>query len=111
VSESTKRDLLRLTTLAADDLDIVYEARGHTDAVLSTEEASDAREVLARLGIDRLPYVLMVGTLEPRKNHVRVIHAFESLAGRFPELQLVLAGAWGWRSQPIRRAIGSSPVA
>src|SRR5690606_7214544 len=50
------------------------------------------------------------GTLEPRKNHVRTIRAFETLADRFPDLRLVLAGGWGWKSGPIRQAIESARV-
>jgi alpha-1,3-rhamnosyl/mannosyltransferase len=52
----------------------------------------------------------MVGTLEPRKNHARMIRAFEGLPERFSDLRLVLAGGWGWRCRPIREAIQASPA-
>ncbi len=45
------------------------------------------------------PYLLMVGTLEPRKNHAFLIRVFERLAG-FDGL-LVIAGMRGWNYQPI----------
>jgi alpha-1,3-rhamnosyl/mannosyltransferase len=52
--------------------------------------------VPTRHGIER-PYVLVTGTLEPRKNVPRAIEAFASLP---PELrdahELVLVGARGW---------------
>jgi glycosyltransferase involved in cell wall biosynthesis len=47
-----------------------------------------------RYRLDR-PYVLFVGTVEPRKNLHRVIEAFRRL-GR-PDLELVLAGPQGWK--------------
>ena len=54
------------------------------------------RESLQALGINR-PYLLFVGTLEPRKNLERLLEAFgsipESLKDRY---QLVIAGGKGW---------------
>jgi len=63
---------------------------------------------LGRLGIDR-PYILTVGTLEPRKNIARLIDLFESLTP-FDGL-LVLAGNPGWKYEPILDRIRRSPAA
>ncbi|MFZ4551243.1 MAG: glycosyltransferase family 4 protein [Aquabacterium sp.] len=65
-----------------------------------------AREGLAQLGI-RQPYVLSVGTLEPRKNVALVLDAFMSLKsqGQLPAHQLVLAGARGWQNQALATRI------
>ena len=49
--------------------------------------------VRARYGVEG-PYVLFVGTLEPRKNLVRLVEAVARL-GR-PDLTLVVAGPTGW---------------
>ncbi len=43
-----------------------------------------------------VPYVLSVGTLEPRKNHARLFEAFDRFAGRVPEAELIVAGGKGW---------------
>lgn len=51
-----------------------------------------------RQGLTR-PYLLMVGTLEPRKNHAFLIRVFERLTD-FDGL-LVIAGMRGWRYEPI----------
>lgn len=67
-------------------------------------------DVLARLGLERGRYVLYFGTLEPRKNVVRLIGAFERLARDRPELRLVLAGGRGWRFDGIERRVAESPV-
>ena len=59
---------------------------------------------LARLGIAP-PYLLFVGTLQPRKNLARVLAAFERLvAGGWPG-RLVLVGQQGWLSDPLFAAI------
>ncbi len=41
-------------------------------------------------------YILYVGTIEPRKNLVRLVEAFARIAPRHPGTQLVLAGNRGW---------------
>lgn len=61
-----------------------------------------------RLGEDR-PFLLFVGTLEERKNIVRLIQAWTRLrvAGRIPH-RLVLVGEHGWGWQKILTAIRES---
>jgi glycosyltransferase involved in cell wall biosynthesis len=55
-------------------------------------------EVLARFGLDERPYVLWVGSLEPRKGVGTVVAAMAELRrrGAHPEVQTVLAGFEGW---------------
>ena len=45
------------------------------------------------------PYVLAVGTDEPRKNLARLLEAHRLLRARGSELQLVLVGAPGWQAR------------
>ena len=47
------------------------------------------------------PYVLGVGTLEPRKNLPALVAAFALLRRRQPELTLALAGLEGWEERPL----------
>jgi glycosyltransferase involved in cell wall biosynthesis len=49
-----------------------------------------------------LDYLLIVSTIEPRKNHLALLVAWERLrlAG-FPELKLIVVGAPGWHHEPI----------
>lgn len=54
------------------------------------------------------PFLLFVGTLEPRKNVVRLVHAFERIAEQYPELLLVIAGKPGWNFEDIFSAMESS---
>lgn len=48
--------------------------------------------------LQRLParYLLVVGTLEPRKDHACVVAAFTRLRRRHPDLALLIAGPRGW---------------
>lgn len=61
------------------------------------------------LGLTR-PYLLTVGTLEPRKNIPFLVDVFEQLAPHYPG-DLVLAGAPGWKVGPLLDRIRRSPVA
>jgi glycosyltransferase involved in cell wall biosynthesis len=55
---------------------------------------------LDRLGIEG-PYVLTVGTLQPRKNLPAAIAAFERAAADGAAHTLVVAGARGWRDDAV----------
>jgi glycosyltransferase involved in cell wall biosynthesis len=53
-------------------------------------------------------FVLCVGTIEPRKNHERLIEAWVALAERRPDLPwLALAGRAGWRSEDLVRKLST----
>lgn len=56
----------------------------------------------------RRPYVLFVGTLEPRKAVPELVGAFDQIAGARPDLTLVLAGRPGWGSRELHTALSSS---
>ena len=52
-------------------------------------------------------YILAVGTVEPRKGFPTLVDAFGHLAASRPGLALVIAGANGWGSAELERAIAS----
>jgi glycosyltransferase involved in cell wall biosynthesis len=60
---------------------------------------------------DGRPYLLFVGTLEPRKDVPTLVRAFASVAGRHRDALLVLAGGDGWGVAPVEEAIGASGFA
>ena len=53
------------------------------------------------------PSFLMVGTVEPRKGHLEVLNAFDQLWSQGLDVNLIIAGAEGWRdvAQRMRRTI------
>lgn len=54
-------------------------------------------------------YVLSVGTIEPRKNHARLIEAFAALPPRKRrDVSVVIAGRWGWRYGPVKNALAAA---
>lgn len=53
-----------------------------------------------------LDYLLIVSTIEPRKNHLTLLSAWEQLrATRFRSLKLVMVGELGWRQKRIVRKL------
>ena len=66
------------------------------------------RALAARLG--GRPYLLSVGSLEPRKNHGALVAAFERVRARHTEpLALLLVGQHGWLDGPLLETIARSP--
>lgn len=66
------------------------------------------RQTLDALGLHR-PYLLTVGTIEPRKNIPHLIRVFETLKDF--DGDLVIAGGKGWKFEPILERIRRSPRA
>ena len=69
------------------------------------ESGADAA-VLAGFGL-RQPYVIFVGTLEPRKDVPSLVAAFDRMSLAYPDLELVLAGAPGWGAAEVDEAVAS----
>lgn len=96
VSEATKRDIVELLDFDPAKVHVVLEALPRESKVRVTPQHIALQ--LAALGLER-PYVLFVGTTEPRKNVRRLISAWEPLA---KDIDLVIAGAPGWDTLPHR---------
>lgn len=98
VSERTKRDISRLFGSDPSKIEVIHEG------VTPVAPPADLRAALARLGLHERRYVLALCTLEPRKNIAGLAEAFTRAAedGRIAaDLPLVIAGADGWRMEPI----------
>ena len=84
VSRATRNDLLLACPEAEGKAFVV--PNGLVSAPAAGGEAPPAR-----------PYVLSIGTLEPRKNHERLVSAMESIWDRRPDFpDLVIVGGSGW---------------
>jgi glycosyltransferase involved in cell wall biosynthesis len=54
------------------------------------------------------PYILTIGTIEPRKDHRLLVRAFDAIADRDADLRLVIAGPDGWGSAALSDAIAAA---
>lgn len=95
VSEFTKKELGQVFHIPKEKVSVVYNAPALSGDIANVEP------LFARYRISK-PYILYVGTLEPRKNLMRLMHAFEKLKQmvNIPH-QLILAGGKGWNSEGI----------
>ncbi len=108
ISASTQRDLVRIFGVAPDKIAVVYCGLNPAFAPAPREQVEAFR---AQRGLpDR--FILHVGTLEPRKNIARLIHAFADAKRRahLPH-RLILVGARGWKYADVDAAIAEENVA
>ncbi|MDP3975417.1 MAG: glycosyltransferase family 1 protein [bacterium] len=95
VSQAVKNDLVRLLGIEEGRIAVVYNG---FDEVGSREFGVGSLEI-------QFQYILHVGRLEERKNQIRLIDAFEQIAGEFSELELVLVGGDGQGAENIKLKI------
>ncbi|GHD81120.1 glycosyltransferase family 4 protein [Vogesella fluminis] len=96
VSDFVREELIGLLGIAADKVTTTHNG---VDESYHPRDESQSREVLARYGLTYQRYLLVVGTVEPRKNLRRLINAYlmlpKALQQAYP---LLLVGGRGWES-------------
>ncbi len=102
ISQASAHDLQEYLGVPTEKIVVTHVAAD--DRFHAPVDAEAIERVAARYALDG-PYLLYVGTIEPRKNLVRLIDAFES--ARVDGVTLVLAGGIGWMAADVaRRANG-----
>jgi glycosyltransferase involved in cell wall biosynthesis len=100
ISENTKRDVVQQYGIPPDRVDRIYYG---TDPIFRPLPAGQVADFRKRRGLPER-FVLFVGTLEPRKNVVRLIEAYARLPRNCPPLLLV--GGKGWLYDEIFTRVG-----
>lgn len=103
ISQHSKRDIIELFDIAEQKISVVplgvnrkFFDRVDKDVMTETKE---------RYGIER-NFFLFVGTMQPRKNILRIIQAYRKLPNSIKkDYMLVLAGQDGWGSRELKDAI------
>jgi glycosyltransferase involved in cell wall biosynthesis len=99
VSEYARTQIHECYSVPLEKIVVTYNAADHM---------SEARRRLPQSsGFDLpRPYLLYCGLIQPRKNIVRLVEAFDRFKTRtgLPH-ELVLAGKMGWHSEPLQRAL------
>lgn len=93
VSQSTKKDIVRLLGYPSYMVHVVHEAVPQefieiADSITEEQET----QIVQKLVLNR-PYIFFVGTREPRKNLISLIKAWQPLAKNY---DLIIAGDSGW---------------
>jgi glycosyltransferase involved in cell wall biosynthesis len=93
-SNHTANDLISRASVEPSLIHVIPLAAG------VNARADDPESVVARLSLPR-PYLLYVGTIEPRKNLVRLVRAYKRVAAHGVPHSLVLAGPRGWGDEEL----------
>lgn len=108
-SRATKQDLVEAYGAPPDRVHVVHLGV-EPDMRRAGEE--DVRRAMTKVGLDSAaPYVVHVGTLQPRKNLVRLVEAFAEARRVVPDAHLVLAGKQGWGDDDVEAAARRGGVA
>lgn len=105
LSEHTRRDVIETYGIAPERITAIpLAAPRHFSPV---EDNRELQRVRHNYGIDG-PYILSVGSIQPRKNLARLINAYASLRGKYAEAELpklVLVGKRAWLYDETMRAL------
>jgi len=103
ISEFTKQEAIKLFNVPTDKISVIHLAAGkqYQPLKLSDNQKHSLRKKY------NLPkqFVLYLGTLEPRKNILNIIRAFQQIEPEVSGTKLVLAGELGWQADEIKKAI------
>ncbi len=103
ISESSKQDIVKFYGTDPNKVTVTYLGFD-TETFKPVENEEKIKKILDKYGFKR-PYILYLGTLQPRKNIVRLIQAFKDLITQESYtqlgLKLVIVGKKGWLYQEI----------
>jgi glycosyltransferase involved in cell wall biosynthesis len=102
VSAATARDLAELLGVGTARVRVVHN--GLDPAFRRPADPAAVARVREGWALDR-PYLLFLGTLEPRKDVPTLLRAFAAVRAQHPDLLLALVGRRGWLFEPIFEAI------
>ncbi|MGK7930286.1 MAG: glycosyltransferase family 4 protein [Microcystaceae cyanobacterium] len=102
-ADSTKQDIIKYLDFREDKIRVTPQASRYSPAMVYSPP------IKPNLYNFNEPYILFVSTLEPRKNIITLIEAFNYLKKiKKIEHNLVLVGKLGWKYQPILDKIAQS---
>ncbi|MDQ6706963.1 MAG: glycosyltransferase family 4 protein [Acidobacteriota bacterium] len=108
VSEFTKQRIVERCGIDASKITVIPNG---VDARFHPRPAGEIAAMRESLGIGGAPYLLCVGSVEPRKNLPRLLNAWSSALAKMPEdVQLVVAGAKGAPLVFSNVAVGKLPA-
>ncbi len=96
VSENTQTDLTKLFPQSTNKTEIIYCA---ADASFKPNSKAKPAE-----------YFLAVGTIQPRKNYINLLKAFEIFRRKNPNYKLMIIGQKGWQSEQFFELLQQSPA-
>lgn len=108
VSDSTKKDILKFYPKKTDSEVLVVHHGFDKNLFEKKINPNFAVETLGEYGLVSKKYLLYVGAIQPRKDLITLIEAFDKIKKNHLDLKLVLAGAPAWHSEKTLQRISES---
>lgn len=99
ISEASKNDIIKYYHVPEEKVRVTYPG---TNMAHNTEHIT-LNTIKKKYGIEG-DYILSVGTLQPRKNFVKLIQSLSILVSEYPNITLVIVGKKGWLYEEILAA-------
>lgn len=101
VSEFTKHDLMEFLEIPEERISVIYSGVHQSFRPLE-KDSRELQSFRKKHNLER-PFLLYLGTLEPRKNIPALIRAFDVFTSKpaFRDFELVIAGRVGWLAREI----------
>jgi glycosyltransferase involved in cell wall biosynthesis len=96
-SEATRQDIIDIYHTPEAKIRVLYS--GVDDHFYPVHDLTVLSQMREKYRIGSGPYILSVGTVQPRKNYARLIEAFHRL--NMPDMKLIIAGGKGWLDAPL----------
>ena len=91
-SATTKEDVIKFLEINRQKISVIPLA---ASGIFKPQEDTKINDVIAKYKIKK-PYILSVGTQEPRKNIQKLLDVFGQIVSANPQFHLVLTGKYGW---------------
>ena len=88
VSHSTRKDILKNYEISASKVTVIHNGFDKSESSYHDKEGT--------FSIPKSPYILYVGTVQPRKNIQVLLEAYKKLLKAHPHYKLVIVGKMGW---------------
>lgn len=102
-SEATKADLIELYKTCESKITVLYS--GVNPRFRRVVDCERRAETLRKYKLDKVNYILSVGTVQPRKNYSRVVEALAALRETGVALHYAIAGGSGWLQDELRQTV------
>ena len=107
-SEHSRNEIVRYLRADPEKIDVIYP--GVDPGFAPVTDAMHLAAVRSRFGIDR-EFILCVGIYKPRKNHARLLRAFQRCLANRIQAQLVIAGPMDEGEAVLRRLAAELGIA
>jgi len=100
---NTSKDVIRFSKIAQNKTHTILLGK---DSIFKPD---NRKSILLKYNIKE-PYILNVGTIEPRKNLITLLRAFTLFKDRFDsDISLVIVGGSGWKNKALATVLNNHP--